>query len=362
MRLLVSLVIAFGSGPIFGQSPTPIPASPTSAPPAVQTPVKPATAAEKFKRWFEFDTLSIAARYHFIRNENGRLAANNFQYQFIARGHFKFDEQGRYSIHAGLFTGNSFTAGWNNSGIGSGRYVTNLYLKQLYFDAKPVNGLEIQVGGIGLNNGENTEATGYDNDGYLTGERIAVELPKRLFFDEISASNGYIGDNTHPSVFRRLRHLGRSNYHQFMVRKQAGKNVSVSADYTFESGMDILRQAVKVTFPAKQWLDQFLFENYERLDPSPGYGFSVYGQKKLHKLFTLGGGFARIDRQMLNGDRFPRGNRLYVLGTLNFSRELSLTANFIRGVGPIVPALARTRLDIILTYNVLETLHRKKIM
>jgi hypothetical protein len=323
----------------------------------------PATAAaeQKWKRWLEFDQLSIATRYHYIKNANHVTAANNQQYQVQARAHFKFDRKGRYAVHAGLFSGNSFNGGWNNTNLGTGHYQTNLFLKQLYFAAKPVKAVEFQIGGLAINNGENSEAIGYDQDGYITGERVSIRNPKTLYFDEISVTSARLGELNRPSIFRRAKHFDNQNYHQILVRKQVNKFVGVSADYTFESGTDALRQAVRVKTPKSKYLHLFLFENYERLDPDLGYGFNVYGERKLEKHFALGVGFAHVDRVMLNGDRYPRGNRLYANGIVTFNKEFTLTTSFTESVGPVLPNLVRTRLDVTLNYNFLETMRRLKI-
>ena len=320
------------------------------------------TASEKVKRWFEFDALSLSTRYRLIRNAGGHNVSNQLQYQFAGRGHFKFDKQGKYSVYAGLFTGNTVNGGWNGTGWGTGSPQTNLYLKQLYFDAKPVKGLEFQFGGIPFNNGENTEITTYDNDAYLTGERIAVRMPKKYYFDEISATYAYFGDVTTPSVTQRFKHLDKSNYHQFLVRKQVNKHVAFSADYTFESGRDTLHQAVKFKIPESHVLDTVLFENYERVDPDHGYGFGLYGEKVLKKKVTLGGGFARIDKPFTNSDRFPPGKRVYTSAAFKLSRELTLSTIVIHGVGHLASATThRTRFEIIFSYNILETLHKHKL-
>lgn len=314
------------------------------------------------KRWFGLDTFVLSTRYKFVRTENGHTTANVQQYQVIARAKFKFDANGRYSINAGLSTGNSLTVGWNNTGVGTGDLQTNLYLKQMFFDAKPTKGLEVQVGGLGVNRGENTEITSYDNDVYIMGERVSIRLPKHLYFDEVSATNAFIGDSSHPSVFQRFHRLGKANYHQFLVRKQASKQVSFSADYTFDSGGDTFHEALRIKVPKSHLFDLFLFENYQRVSPDRGYGFGAYAEKALNMRFTLNGGFTRIDRPMLNGDPFPPGKRLYFGGTYKLSRELSVNSILIRGVGHMpTPQTPRTRFDLILTYNVLETLHRHRI-
>ncbi|MEP7213788.1 MAG: hypothetical protein ABI791_11960 [Acidobacteriota bacterium] len=321
----------------------------------------PSDRAAKIKRWFEFDELSVHTRYRFVENARGDTVSNQQQYRFAGRGRFKFDSKGRYSVVAGLFTGNSITGGWNNTGVGTGDVQTNLYLKQLYFDANPVKGLEIQVGGIAINNGENTEATGYDNDVYLTGERVVFRLPKKVYFDEISLASAHIGEFNHPSVFRRFDNFAKSNYHQFLVRKQVNKRVGFSADYTFESGSDTFRQAVKIKTSETHFVDHVVFENYQRFDGPGKYGFNVFGERKVGKKLTLDAGFARIDGRLLNGDRFPQGNLFHATATYKFSPEFSLSTFIIHGAGPMAPTLPRTRFELIFSYNLLETLRRHKL-
>jgi len=309
-------------------------------------------------RWLEIDALSIATRYRFINAASGATLSNQQQFQFIARGRFKFDLKGKYSVYAGLATGNNVTGGWNNTGLGTGDPVTNMFPKLLYLDAKPVKPIEIQFGGIGINGGENTEITAYDNDTYLTGERIVFRAPKKLYFDEISLSNGYFGDITHPSVFRRFKHLNKSNYHQFLVRKQATKRIGFSADYTFEAGIDTLRQAVKVKVPELRFTDTLLFENYQRIDPNAGYGFGITGEKKINNKLSFTGGFAKISHVVFNSDRFPRGDRLYLAAFYKPIPEFTIAPVIIQSVGPLAtPLTPRTRFEIIASYNILEAFH-----
>jgi hypothetical protein len=330
--------------------------------PSVQKKDEKSATSQKIKRWFELDALAVTTRYRLIRTRNDVTTNNQQQYQLNARARFKFDSKGRYAVHAGLFSGSSINSGWNNTGIGTGDGVTNLYLKQLYFSAKPVKEIEVQFGGIGATNGENTEITGLDNDVYLTGERVVIRAPKTLYFDEIGVTYAYLGDTNRPSVFKRFKNLDKSNYHQFLVRKAVNKRVSFSADYTFEAGRDTLHQAVKVKFPKSPVLDSVLFENYQRLDPDPGYGFNIMGEKVIQKKLTLTGGFAHIDRSILNGDRYPRGNRLHFSAAYKFNPEFTLSSVIIQGVGPLAsPTTVRTRFEILFSYNILETLRRLKV-
>lgn len=349
--LLLGCYAATGQTP----SPSPAPRSNTESAKAVIPSTK-----DKVKRWFEFDQLLLATRYHFIENENHTKAANNLQYQFIDKFRFKFDRAGRYSVGANLATGPVFTSEWNSSGWGTGKTQRNLNFRQLFFDAKPVKAVEVQIGGIYVNYGENTEAITYDNDSYIVGERIQLKAPKKLYFDELSVTYARLADINIPNVFNRFKRFGRQNYHQFLVRKQLSKMFGFSADYSFESGMDTLHQAARFKFN-KRMIDTLLFENYERVDPDRNYGFNLFADKKLSKIFTLSGGFANVHIRALNGDRFPPGKRFYFNAITRLNREFNITTQFTRGVGSIAPTIARTRVDVILNYNILETLRRTKL-
>ncbi|MGI8811009.1 MAG: hypothetical protein ACR2IH_00585 [Pyrinomonadaceae bacterium] len=321
-----------------------------------------ADRAARIKRWFEFDEFAVSSRYRFIDNAGGTTVSNALQYRVAGRGRFKLDRGGKYSIVAGLYSGNTFTGGWNATGLGTGSVQTNLYLKQLYLDARPVKSVEIQFGGIGINNGDNTEATGYDNDAYITGERIIIRRPKAFYFDEISLTNAHLGDLNHPSIFRRLDNFAKSNYHQLLVRKQVNKRVGFSADYTFVSGSDTFREAVKVKTPETHFVDLVVFENYQRFDGPGRYGFNLFGERKFGKKLTLDGGFAHIDASsLLNGDRYTRGNQIHATGTYHLNPEFSIASFIDRHIGPEFPNLPRTRFELIFGYNLLELLRRHNL-
>ena len=334
-RLFLSVLISIALisalvYPVIGQQTAKVADAPVAS-------ASPVPRNERIRRWFEMDTFTISTRYRHMTNNVNLGSSDVLQFQVQARGRFKFDEKGKYSVTAGVYTGNRIDSGWGSTGWGTGRAQTNLYVKQLYI-------------------------TGYDNDSYFMGERVTVRAPKQLYFDEISAANGYFGDITTPSVFRRFDRLDESNYHQFLVRKRINKNVSFSADYTFEAGRDTFRQAVKFSVPGFRALDSMRFENYQRVDPDKGYGFAIPGEKTLRKKLNLNGGFSRIDTLMFNGDRFPRGNRVFAGWNLKMIPELSFGGIWIQGIGPLpTPTTPRTRFELILTYNVLESLKRFKL-
>jgi len=145
-----------------------------------------------FGRWLTLETASVSTRYRHIDNFLGETTASNQQYQLAVKGSISLDNDGRVTVHGGLFTGNSFTGGWNNAGPGTGNGQSNLFLKQLFVAVKPASGVEIQYGGIEFLRGESSEITSYDYDGYLVGARLLIRRPKSAFFDEIGVTYGYV--------------------------------------------------------------------------------------------------------------------------------------------------------------------------
>jgi hypothetical protein len=143
---------------------------------------------------------------------------------------------------------------------------SNFWVRQLYFQAKPVDGVEFQYGSLPINKGVNTEVTSYDDDGYVAGARLSLKMPKRLFFDEISYTHAYLGDIVTPNFFRRYDRLTTSNYRQFLVAKNVGTRAQVSGDFTYHDSVKTLREAVKVNTKEAKVVDNVRFETYQRLN------------------------------------------------------------------------------------------------
>lgn len=343
--LRLCLVACAFVGIAVAQSPTPTP------------PVHP-----EVKRWFDAETLTAATRYRYTDSDNHAITTSLQQYQVVARGRFKFDRKGKYSVVGIMAAGSNIQSGWNLTGWGTGDFQGDFPVKQLYFEAKPVKQVEVQFGGIAPYNGENSEITGYDNDAYLMGERVRIKSPKKLFFDEISATTAFLGDITKPNVFRRFNRLDTWNYYQILVRKVINKRAVFSADYTYEAGVDTLRQGLKLTIPEVKVLDTLRFENYERIDPNAGYGFGLTAEKKATKKLSFIYGMSDINHVMLNGDRYQRGTRLFFHAAYKISPELTVGPVFLQAVGPLDgPTRIRSRVEFIATYNVLDALHRLRV-
>jgi hypothetical protein len=330
-----------------------------------QTPQSSQPASEpKWTRWFELQTATLTARYRFIEDSKEETANNQMQYQDVFKGRFKFDAAGRFSLNATVASGNQFIGSWDNTGAGTGNATTNHYLKHLYVSARPLAGVEIQYGGLGLLRGESSEITTYDNDGYIMGERVSVKSPKRLFFDEVAVTYAYLGDLNTPDINKRYHRLKQSNYHQFLVSKKFGARVATSADYTFQAGTETLRQAVKLDLHEARLIDGLRFEDYERLDVHPAYGFAVAGEKRVTKRFTLTGGYAHIDRFYggLNADRFNFGHRLYLLGSYALAPEFTVSTFYSHAVNKNYAESNRARFEVLFSYDLVKGLKRAGIL
>jgi hypothetical protein len=309
-----------------------------------------------FGRWLTLDTASLSTRYRHVDNFLGETTASNQQYQLALKGWISFDRDESVTIHAGLFTGNSFTGGWNNAGPGTGNGQSNLFLKQLFVAVKPASGVEFQYGGIEFARGESSEITSYDYDGYLVGARLLIRRPKSAFFDEIGVTYGYIGDLTRPNALSRLDQLNRSNYHQFLLAKGTGRRLRMSGDYTVDSGISTFRQAITLRAPEIRIADLLHLEQYERVGAQGGYGLSAYAERRLRKRLSLGSGYAQLDRRGLYSDRFNVGQRLFWNSHLALNRDWSVMALATYALHGSPLTATRTRFDIVVGYNLLRRL------
>ena len=219
------------------------------------------------------------------------------------------------------FVNNVNSAGWK------------FYVRELYLSATPVKGLTLEFGSFGIERGFSSEITTFDEDGYLTGERVRINNPKHLFFDQVGYTNAYFGDLDTPNFFARGDSVTRTNYRQVFAKKQLSKRIGVSAEYNWLITTQTLRQAASADVHESKAFDKVRLEVYERVthsyfqgdDEAPRQGFAVVGEKKIGKL-SGDFGFASIDRDYglysgssyaqesgfsLNGDNYNTGIRVF---------------------------------------------------
>jgi len=317
-----------------------------------------ASTPGKLHRWLDLQAASIGTQYIVAKNGLGVTTANQQQYQVAIRARFKLDDQGRFSINTGLYTGANFIAGSNNTGVGIGRAQSNLDLKHLYLDALPLDRVELQYGGLNIWHDESTEITGYAYDGYITGERVSIKRPRELFFDDISVAYAFVGDLRTPNVTSRLHRLAQSNFHRFLVRKNIGERAWTSVDYSFQSGVQTWREAIRIRATELHVIDAFHAEFYEIPGAHSGYGFAAYVEKTALPTLIVGGGYADIDRAMLNSDRYGRGKRLFLTTEVPINEAFSLLIFATQATTHAATNAPQQRFDISLHYNLLYHLRK----
>ena len=380
-----------------------MPSSESAATAAVVQPVAPSPAPDwkpKFRRWVDLNQMDFSLRYRAVADSNGAHQFNQGQQRSIIDGRFKFDPEAKYSIVFHASSGRyfnwayaDFMGGGNKEAyaleeakmspyqygvfqsiLESGPQFAaqsllsggwSFYVRRLYLDLRPVRGIEAQYGSLDINRGAGSEITTYDNDGWISGERVLIKQPSHLFVDEISATWGYIGDLYTPNFFARGSRLGQSNYHQFLLRKAWHKRIDASTDYTWQYGTQTLRQGLAFNVPEIRVADVARLETYQRLNNSffPGTtffirranGYAVSFDKHFKSKGRLEYGYVDIDPEYTvytdaavaailgltsNGDAYGLGKRLYVRPTINVKPYLAVTGYYTHTFDTTVPSLA----------------------
>ncbi len=240
------------------------------------------------------------------------------------------------------------------------------YVRELYFSATPVKAVRIESGSFGIDRGLSSEITSFDEDGYVSGERVRLHDAKRLFFDEVSFTNAYFGDVDKVNLFDRGLSLSDSNYRQIVVQKRLKEFVAFSGEYTWQTGIDTVREAVVLNTKKIKVIDSLRMEGYERLNSVtfPGLaespigpisdvkvdgasGFAITAEKKLGRV-NGDAGFASVDEDYsvyansrlfhaaaftLNGDSYGQGNRVFVHAAVRIAPRISAFGFYTHEVG-----------------------------
>jgi hypothetical protein len=349
----IVMVLVGGFSPPAGteQAQPPPPPARVSAPAAART--------VKTHRWVDLQLAQVDARYRFVDSSAGVTTVNQMQQREQFRAGVKFDGAARYSLQMAAGSGTNFNGSWDPSGPGTGDFSPHLYPRQLYLAAAPIDGVELQFGGLGFVRGESTEITTYDNDGFMVGERISVKRPKQTHLDEIALTFGRLGDVETPNVFRRFDGLAHHNFAQILTARRFGRRTAASLDWTSAGPDDTFHEAVRIGVKESRVVDGVRLEFYERVTGVTGKGFAVSVDRALTRTLTMSGGYATVDRAaVLNGDRFLRGRRGFVEARYALTPELTLSTYFTRAFHNDFAIPLRTRFDFLVTYNVLKGLQR----
>jgi hypothetical protein len=316
-------------------------------------------------RWLDVQQASLNLRYRGQETNEGVVSNNHIQHQEQFRFRIKLDPAARYTVHFGAFSGPVFSGGWNNTGLGTGDPTGYFALKQLFLAAEPIDGVELQAGGLYPWRGESTEITTYDNDSYVTGVRASVRRPAQLFFNDVTYTQANLDHTAPPNVFRRFDRMDNVNYRQIAVIKALGTRASSFFDFTTHGDVRTLRAAARMRTPEVRVADAVLIEYYNRVNgASPAGGFAVSMDKALFgNAVALNGGVSAIDRHYTppNGDRYLQGNHLFGRATWVLAREWALQAFVARAVRTDYTIATGTRVDVVVQYNLIPALQRLNI-
>lgn len=403
---------------------------------SVVSSVKPTPVAEPkalTDRWLELDTLSHTERYRNAYAVGGIRNFDSAQQRSLIVGKIKLDSAGRYTIGFrassgryfnwafGSYTGPTFNSrvtsaasaatstpseiieqGYSYFADPAGLALLNaissngweFYMRELYISATPVKAVTVEFGSLGIERGYSSEITTFDEDGYVSGERVRVHDSKHLFFDEIGFTNAYFGDLPKVNLFDRGSSLKEFNYRQVFANKKAGKYVAFSGEYTRQTGTDTLREAVQVKTPGARLIDGVRFEAYERLNsltfagvatspigPVPSKtedgasGFAVTLDKKMGRL-KGDVGFATVDSRYsvyansrffsavgftLNGDTYGLGNRPFVHASYKLAPGVTAFGFYTHEVGSTrVSTLNQQGLNAGMTFDLKELANKGK--
>lgn len=374
---------------------------------------KPAKKKPLTSRWLDLKTFSHSERY---RNEYNFGDAHLFeggQERSLIAGRVKLDKADRYSVGFRISTGHYFNWAYSdfagkteasrvnggdlgNSFLGTpfqaerklavaadpaGKVLLSnpstgwgLYFREFYVSARPIKVLSVEFGSFGIERGSATEATTFDDDGYLDGERVVLHDPAHLFFDNIGFTSAFFGNVDTPSMFDRGDAFTQSNYRQLFANKQLNDRIDFSAEYNWLNKTDTLREAAFVKTPETRIVDGVRFEMYQRLNTvnlqglnvGGGSGFAVTLDKALTPRLSGDVGYADIDKDYsvyfdsrffhavgfaLNGDQYGLGKRPFVHASYKVNPVVTAYGFYTHEIGQTIVSLNKQGLNVGLNLN-----------
>jgi hypothetical protein len=306
---------------------------------------------------FALSTAALGLRLRGLQVTAPQAISNQLQVTEAIRGRIAFDRHGLVALQGGIASGRGFNGGWNATGLGTGATAYDLSVKQLFITARVSSRLRLEAGGLYFVRGQSTEATSYDNDGYLVGERANIAKPLPIV-DTLSLTRGYVGDYNRPDVFGRLRRFDRANYYQALAEKRVGHGV-VSVDYTRHNERHVVRAATAIDVNRRFLVHRIRLEGYDRLTTEAGRGYTVTLQRGLPFALMSAVGMSTVDPKYgsLNGDLYGTGRRLITSIGRRVSGSLLVSAQIARALSPDASS-PRTRFDLSIAYDVLRVRQR----
>jgi len=351
-------------------------------------------------RWFELKRAEISFRVRYIDgypSSNGH--STHLQHRELFEGRLKFDQEAKYTLNLRASSGFYFTRSFAEAGVGhpwNNETGWNMFLRHMYFSAKPVKGLELQYGSMPFAKGVLEENDTWDEDGYVSGQRISVRRPDKLFFDDATVTFGYVGDLFKPNFFRRAQRLGEVNYRQFLVTKNVGKRTAITAEYESKNGtlaadkktpvnVQTVHVGTKINTKGIGFADRMWFDFYRRFTPEADFGYNIHGEKGFMKdKLIFGMGFTRIDKSFQNlfdiqdwavmrkkslatgpaiggspsAEKITRGNHLFFHASYKLSPEVTVFAYGNADFRPTFSHGSANQMNAGVTFDLLKTMQK----
>lgn len=309
----------------------------------------PMRADAGLARWLDVSSAMLAIRYRLLEAD-GAPATSQVQMAAAFRGRFRLDADGRVSVHAGVQTGRGFSGGWNTTGIGTGAFAHDLAAKDFYLGVtNRGRRFELQAGGFPILRGESTEATTYDNDGALVGERVIARPGRGV---EVAVTRAFLGDFQASNVVGRLGRLGRANYYQALLSRRTAR-AGMSMDYTVTDRSHVIRAGVSLAFDQRSPIHRLRVEPYVRVSPAPAFGFAASVQRVFSTSAMVTVGLSRVDEVTgrLNGDLYGRGTRMFGSVGRRIRGAWMAIGQTAVAVSPLQAPGSRLRVDLAVAYD-----------
>jgi len=309
----------------------------------------------------ELDGITFYGRYHYVENSSDKVTSNLSQYKSALRAHLNIDRGRRVSVHVGAFSGSTFISTWNALGVGPGELdPRHHFVKQLFVDLAPIHGVEAQYGSLYILRGEEDEITSYDDDGYLTGERVSLKPPAAAHLDELVVTRGEVGPYNQPNVFARWGAPSHANYGQALIAKRLTTAVAASLEYATQSGADAFHSGITVHLPPRAPYANIRYEKYRRVTHHAASGFAIWADRSLITRARVQGGYATVDQFFggWNADRMQSGRRVFASMLVALGRGVAVQVFATRAFASRYAIPIKTRIDLTVNYDVLSALGR----
>lgn len=234
------------------------------------------------------------------------------------------------SFSFGTRSGDSASSGYNQISGGKGQEFP-LYARTLYTTLSPLEPIRFSVGSFSPYYGIGTEATLKDQDVYVTGYRLEMDLQTLLekhigkVLGKVTAESSYYGDTKTPDVFDRLDRLENNNNNSILV-----ESVEFLDGFKVAVGFERFKDQNLVPLQAKWRIDNLIIKNViaESLlnadNTSYAAGVHASGEPMTQLQVIVGATFISDEFDYPNGDKYPKGERFDITVTYTLPYGFSL--------------------------------------